>query len=504
MIEHPPTRSPRAAVATSHPLATEAALQLMRRGGTAADAAVGAGAVLTVVEPWASHIGGDAFAIVWDARTGRARAIQGSGAAPQAIDVEAVASNGAIPLRGPLPITVPGMVGAWFHLLEMLGRLPAGEIFAPAIALAEDGFPVGGRWERAGRLHRLLIEADPGLVAMFLRDGDVTPAGTWVRQPDLAETLRELAREGTGHLYRGPLGERIVEDLLARGGPMSRDDLAAHETDERDPLTLDLPGHGEGDCTILEQPPISQGGMVLEILKWLDEADRTEARFDPDTARGIAQEMHAQILAYREARARRDATTAYCDPRFRAREGADTTYLCAVDPEGNAVSWIQSIFHPFGAGYIVPGTGVILNNRMTGFSLDPASPNCLAPGKRTIHTLNTWMTLRGGKPWILGGTPGGERQVQTNVQVLRARLAHSRPLAEALRAPRWGIDERDRVEVEARLPREVRRRLEALGHPVVRVGPWDGSGFVQVIERLDGGGWLACTDPRGEGLAAGF
>lgn len=506
MITRPPVRTPRAAAVTSHPLATEAALHAMRRGGSAADATVAAGAVLTVVEPWASHIGGDAFAIVWNAAEGRARAIQGSGAAPGAADPSLFPDG--IPMRGALPITIPGLVGAWFHLHGSLGRLPIGEVLAPAIALAAEGFPVGERWARAGRLHRDLIRQDTGLAPLFLRGEEPIIAGKWVRQADLAETLSGLARHGAGHLYRGDLGARIVDGLMARGGLLSREDLAAHETEERDPLSLALPhgdqpgppgDHPNGGCVVLEQPPVSQGGMVLDILGWLAESERRGAGGSETSARADAREMHMQILAYREARERRDRSC--CDPRF---AGRDTTYLCVVDESGNAVSWIQSVFQPFGAGFIVPGTGVIMNDRMTGFSLDPASPNRLAPGKRTVHTLNTWMVLREGRPWILGGTPGGERQVQTNVQILRARLAGGRSLAEALAAPRWGIDAKDRVEVEARLPRDVRRRLEALGHDVARVGPWDGSGFVQAIERLDDGGWLACTDPRGEGLASGY
>jgi gamma-glutamyltranspeptidase/glutathione hydrolase len=182
----------------------------------------------------------------------------------------------------------------------------------------------------------------------------------------------------------------------------------------------------------------------------------------------------------------------------------DTTYLCVADGDGNIVSWIQSIFHPFGAGFVVPGTGIILNNRMYGFSLDPSSPNRLEPGKRTVHTLNSWMLLRDGRPWVVGGTPGAEKQIQTNAQILRARLVHSMKLADVLRAPRWGIDEKDRVAIEGRGPADVRRRLKRRGHAVVRIGPWEGSGFVQAIERLDGGGWMACTDPRGDGLAVGL
>lgn len=533
MQERPAVLSPQAAAAAAHPLATQAALELMRRGGSAADAAVGAGAVMTVVEPWSSHLGGDAFAIVWDARERRARAVQGSGIAPGAADAGSMRAAGGIPLRGGTPITVPGMIGAWFHLLGTRGRLPVEEVFEPAARLAEEGFPAGGRWAGVARRERALIERDPELSALFLRDGAPVAAGARIRQPDLAATLRELARGGSPHFYQGSLGERVVAAVSERGGKLAMSDLRPHRTEEIDPLAIEI-----GGATVLEQPPVSQGIMVLAMLRILDACDRRGLRIDEDSPRSTAREVHLQIEAYRHVRAFRDRwlcdpeharatqsrmlrewiepawgeeVAARLDPRKTSRIAAaedsdvrDTTYLCAVDPDGNAVSWIQSVFHPFGAGFVVPGTGVLLNNRMVGFSLDPESPNCLAPGKRPVHTLNAWMAVRDGSAWLIGGTPGAERQIQTNVQVLRARMAFGRGLVDALRAPRWGIDEQDRVAIEARIPREARRRLEKYGHRVVRVGPWDGSGFVQAIERLPEGGWLACTDPRGEGLAAGY
>ncbi len=561
MLERPPVYAPRSAVAASHPLAVEAALSILRLGGSAADAAVAAGSALTVLEPWASHVGGDAFAIAWDAAQGRARAIQGSGAAPAGTDPEAMRTAGAVPLRGALPITVPGVVGAWFRLLEIGGRLPVADVLAPAIRLARHGFPVGGRWERVARLQRSVIEADAGLAGLFSPAGGAARAGEWVRQPELATTLETLAAEGKDAFYGGSLGRRIVKEIRSRGGILAIEDLREHETEVIDPLALErsVPGL-PGGVSVLEQPPVSQGAMVLAILRLLEEADRQGLSIEGDDPRAMAREAHLQIEAYRRVRADRDrwfgdpafargpvaeGLAAWLEgadaaawisgieaglarpagPRGESREGEgskrraakkakakagkkseprDTTYLCVADGEGNAVSWIQSIYHPFGAGWIVPGTGILLNNRMTGFSLDPQSPNCLEPRKRTLHTLNAWMALRDGKPWLLGGTPGAEAQIMVNVQVLRARLTRSIPLAEAIRAPRWQVDAEGRVCIEGRFPREVRRRLERRGHSVVRVGPWDGPGFYQAIERLDGGGWLACTDPRGEGLAAGM
>jgi gamma-glutamyltranspeptidase/glutathione hydrolase len=326
----------------------------------------------------------------------------------------------------------------------------------------------------------------------------------------------------------------VVDELRSRGGSLGAEDLRAHETGEVDPLSVELDG-----CTLLEQPPVSQGVMVSAMMLALEEADRRGWRIEGDAPRATVREHHLQVEIYRRVREYRDRFLV--DPRFadekqswrlthwlsRKHAGGtcdrlrpdrvvpwpapdahddlgDTTYLCVADSGGNIVSWIQSIFHPFGAGFLVPGTGILLNNRMAGFSMDPESPNRLAPGKKPVHTLNSWMVLRDAKPWMVGGTPGAERQIQTNVQVLRGRLARGVALAEAIRAPRWMLDENDRVAIEGRGPAEVRRRLKDRGHAIVRIGPWDASGLVQAIESLEAGGWLACTDPRGEGLAAGF
>jgi gamma-glutamyltranspeptidase/glutathione hydrolase len=426
------------------------------------------------------------------------------------------------------------VIGAWFHLLDTRGCLPRSEIFSPAIALARDGFPAGGTWALAARRERVVVEADPALAALFRPHGEPVSAGTWIRQPDLARSLEGCAHGGAAYFYTGPLGEAVLRAVGERAGMLASEDLAAAETEEIDPVRCEA--HG---LTILEQPPVSQGAMVLAVLGILAQADVQGWSIEGERERATAQETHLQIEAYRHMVAERDRWL--CDPRFasaeerahvdrwtdaafarealasldrhRARRSPgpsspdvpSTTYLCTVDAEGNAVSWIQSIFHPFGSGWIVPGTGILLNNRMTGFSAGPSSPNRLEPGRRTVHTLNTWMVLQeDGTPWLVGGTPGGEKQVQTNVQVLRGRLARGRSLAEAIHAPRWSIDDQDRVALEARFPRPVRRSLENRGHPVVRIGPWGGSGLVQALERLPAGGWIACTDPRGEGSAGGF
>ena len=433
-------------------------------------------------------------------------------------------------------MTVPGMVSAWFHLHRTRARLPVATLLEPAIGLAEGGFPRSPAWESIRRRHRAAILTDPGIAAWF--EGGERPlrAGEPLRQADLAESLRLLAREGPEAFYAGPLGERIAAAIAERGGLLALGDLREHGTEEVEPLAIDLRAG-----RLLEQPPVSQGAMVAVLLAALDEADRRGWRIDDGSPRAIAREIHLQAEIYRRERATRDRLL--CDPRFweqeqeqeqasrfarwlepahaagtvdridpervvplpgsPAREEGDTTYLCAADRDGNVVSWIQSVFHPYGAGFVVPGTGILLNNRMNGFSPHPGSPNRPAPGKRPVHTLNSWIVLRQGEPWLAGGTPGAERQITTNVQVLRSRLAGGRPLAEAIEAPRWMLDDADRLAIEGRGPAEARRCLKRMGHAGVRLGPWQASGFVQALERLPSGGWIACADPRGEGLAVG-
>ncbi len=529
-----PVLAPTAAVATAHPLATTAALRILDRGGTAADAAVAVSAVLCVVEPWASHVGGDAFGLVWDAGRSRARAIQGSGRAPKGIDSAKYAARDCVDLRGGGSVAVPGMVGAWSHLHATRGRLPFEEVLAPAIALASDGFPVNRRWQRIGRLQSAVIESDRHLLDLFGSKTKPVRFGDQVRQPELAETLRNLGRDGAAYLYDGPLGAEMAREVQLRGGSLTVEDLHEHETEEADPLSAEVSGF-----ELIEQPPVSQGVMVVAAMRALEATDQLGWQLDGNSPLASARETHLQVEVYRRVRAYRDRF--FCDPGFATskllrrfdhwvsaehargtaeridpsrtvpigtspstREVRDTTYFCVADGEGDVVGWIQSIFHPFGAGFVIPGTGILLNNRICGFSFDLESPNRIEAGKRTVHTLNSWMVLRDGHPWLVGGTPGAEHQIQTNIQILRSRLVRSIDLAAAIDAPRWMLDEKDRLALEGRHVSKVRQQLARIGHETIRIGPWDGSGFVQALERLEGGGWLACVDPRGEGLSAGY
>jgi gamma-glutamyltranspeptidase / glutathione hydrolase len=602
MIRRPPTLAGNGLIVASHPLAAAAGLAQLEAGGHAVDAIVAAAAVLSVVEPGASGLGGDAFFLVYEAKDRSVRALHGQGAAPQGLGPERFAGLANIPLRGAATVTVPGCVSAWGKAWSQWGRLDWSDLIAPAAALAERGFPVSWRLARVLRRERQALAADPGLAQLFLReDGAPLATGDTCRPSALGGTLELLADNGAEAFYSAPVWERLCRALRARGGVLTENDLFLHQPEALPPLELRGPAAGEaaggssGEIAFYEQPLATQGILLLIMLGLLLEHDvRRGAGASAD--RGW-DELHRQVEATKIALALRGAFLA--DPRYLpvpegevvsallapetlralsglfegeplvpglasdtvlallekedtplrgvlgayreagydpgARDGApggsDTTYLCATDREGNAVGLIQSIYQPFGCGILDPESGIILNDRAAGFSLHPRSVNRLEPGKRPLHTLNSYMILKDRRPWLIGGTPGADHQVQTNLQVIRhvlggrvswsgpgpmrpgkwtqARLAAPAPplselLAEALEAPRWGLESNGDLRTEARLPAEVRRRLRRMGHRVVRVGPWDGSGFVQAIQVLEGDVFLGATDPRGEGVALGW
>ena len=589
MLIRPPTFARGGMVAASEPLAAAAGLEMLRRGGHAVDAAIAAGAVLSVIEPSASGLGGDAFLLI--AAGGRVEALNGSGAAPADLDRSRFAGLARVPILGPLSATVPGAPAAWAAAHERWGRLPWSDVWAPAVTLAALGFPVSLKLARSIRLHREVVAANPGLRSLYLTpEGRPLGPGELCRPTALAETLATIAREGVDPFYRGPIGDRLARGAQAAGGAISAPDLAAHVSEWTTPYPLRLEDDALGSLTVHEQPLPSQGVLLLFMLGLLDAADRrvpatrpweelhrqVEAKkvafamkelllSDPRTLPFDAREMVTELLAPGTLEAMSTlllseplppglerSTVASLLPEGLRRftrelegagigggepggEGTDTTYLCTVDAEGNAVGMIQSVFHPWGGGFLEPSTGILLNNRAVGFSLDPRHVNRLEPGKRTLHTLNSYLIERNGGAWLVAGTPGGDNQVQTNLQVVRhllaghstwpspapmvpgrwsqarlcerARLPEAEYLAAALEAPRWRHDAegRPRVRIEARMAAEIRKRLERRGHEVERIGPWEGSGYVQAILFSEHAGTLiGATDPRGEGAALGL
>ena len=510
-----------ACLATPHYLASHAGAAVLRDGGNAVDAAVAANLVLGVVAPYTCGIGGDCFAIVWD---GALHGYNGSGRAAGSATPAAVLERlrhstrstapADMPRYGPLTITVPGAVDAWFALLERFGTRSFATLAEPALAYAVGGFPLtaaGTERIRAGR------PADPGWGDWDAVYGGAAP-GAPLAQPGLARTLGTVAAGGPDAFYRAPIGEAIAEHVRRIGGLLGADDLAAHRGEWVEPL--------EGryrDLTVAELPPNSQGSAALLALHLLDEGG-------PLPPEG-PERHHRLIGAVTVALAERDAhltdpahmtmpSGALADPA-RARAiaagpadpvagadrggGGDTAYLCAVDGSGLCVSLIQSNYNGFGSGVTVPGLGINLHNRGAYFSLDPGHVNVLVPGKRTLHTLMPALARRNGRPWLVFGTMGADGQLQTQVQLLARLVDDGADPAAALAGPRWVVDPSDlSVRLESRFPAAVVDGLRRFGHRLETLGPYEpGMGHAQLV-RIDDDGLTAASDPRCEGAAAGL
>ena len=520
MTYRPTVRSANGIVASGHHLATAAGLAVLRDGGSAVDAAIAAAAVCAVVLPNRCAIGGDVFALVYDARTRQVTAYNGSGAAPAAVDEMAFVHGFGD--HGVRLATVPGAVAAWGDMLNDHGKLGIDRALAPAISYAAEGFPVSDMLSAAIGEEADRLGADPSAARTYSPLGRRPRPGEMLQQPELAGSLRAIAADGADAFYRGELAERIAAGIASLGGWIGAEDLAVHQTDRRDPIETRYRG-----LRVVGQPPVSQGHVLLEELaiaegldlramgwgsadqihtmveiKKLAFADRDATAGDPRMVRFDAEELFSERFA---AQRRRSIGAKASDRVEPAALPADTTYLAVVDRDGNAVSFIESVFSAFGAATIVPGTGILLNNRLSGFSLDPRSPNAIAPGKRPIHTLNTVIVLDGQSPRFVYGTPGRHAQVQTNFQIGVGLIDHELDVQEAIEAPRWYHEAGRTLQVEARFPEQVRKGLAAKGHDLQVLGDWaEITGGVQAIA-IDGNGvFSGGADPRREGYAAGY
>jgi gamma-glutamyltranspeptidase/glutathione hydrolase len=412
-------------------------------------------------------------------------------------------------------------VHGWCEASRRWGALPLADVLRPAIELARDGFGIGPGLSRELGTLGPMLSAYPYSREQFL-SGPAHP-GAVLRQPHLARTLEAIAQEGARGFYEGEVAAEMARAMREQGGLLTEADLAEHASVVREPISSTYRG-----LTVLEQPPVSQGHILLQELNIAAEFDL--AAMGPLTAESVHVLIEAKKLAFadrhrylgdpdhteipmerllsQEYARRRAALMAprKANPRPGAgvpnRYGTDTTYLAAADARGNAVSWIQSVFHRFGSGVVAGRTGVLLNNRMNGFTLEPGHPNTLAPGKKPAHTLNAYLLLRDGRPYIVGGTPGADYQVQTNLQVITNLVDHGMDVAEANDAPWWGSEEGLRVRAESRFPEATLAGLRERGHEVEPIGPWQGGRAVQLIEFLPDGGMLASSDLRAEGHAA--
>jgi gamma-glutamyltranspeptidase/glutathione hydrolase len=516
--------APKGVVATSQPLATGAALRVLQEGGNAFDAAVTAAAVLNVVEPHMTGMGGDMFALFWSANDGRIGGLDASGRSGSLATPDTLRALGLddVPYRGPRAITVPGALSGWAALLERYGTLSLAEALQPAIEIAFGGFPVSpiiaGQWQGT----RDVLARDPGATATYLLEGGRAPeAGEWFRNPDMAETFRQVAREGTDALYGGSLGARIVDEVQAQGGFLTLDDLRAHQPEWVEPLSVDFMGY-----EVWELPPSGQGIAALQMLRLLEPFDLVG--MGHNSAEYLHHLVEAKKLAFADlARYVSDRDYLEGDPRALLADGyiserrklldpdaaaervapgkpfdhGETIYLSVADEEGNMISFINSIFEYFGSGVVVPGTGFVLQNRGAGFTLEDGHPNQIGPRKRPYHTLIPGFVTKGGEPFMAFGVMGGSMQPQGHVQLLLNILAFGMDPQEAVDASRFRSYNGVRLALESPITEEVRAALEALGHRIM-----DESGVAfggaQLVMRLEKG-WAAASDPRKDGMAAG-
>ena len=462
-----------AAVVSDHPLASAAGADVLRRGGNAVDAAITMAAVLAVVRPHMNGVGGDAFMLLHTANDRKNFALNGSGRAGSKATPAMFAGQNlkSVPSSGALSVSVPGAVAAWNDALQRFGTITLAQALAPAIRYAEQGFPVSERLAADFTEEARKVSRDPELARIFMPGGKAPEVGTLLKQPELGATLRAIAKDGPDALYKGELAKRIVAFMEKEGGLLTAEDLATHRSTWTDPIATSFRGY-----RVLAFPPNTQGVTLLETLAASEQfdlgsfghnsdeylhtlfgistlayEDRDAFIADPEFAKvpldRLLSKEHARLIADSVRRSPRAFQPA---PERPSRAGnGDTIYLCVVDKDGNTVSYIQSLFAAFGSGRVVPGTGITLHNRGALFSLDPAHPNIVAPRKRPFHTLSPAMVLNADNTVFMAlGSPGGDGQPQTIVQMLNNVTLFGMTPQHAVEAPRFRTYQNGRVSVE--------------------------------------------------------
>jgi gamma-glutamyltranspeptidase/glutathione hydrolase len=501
-------------VATSQPLAVQAGLDALRRGGNAVDAALATAIALTVVEPNNNGLGSDAFVILWDGE--RLVGLNGSGRAPKRADVSQFAGAAVMPNRGWGSVTVPGAVSVWVALSQRYGRLPFAALFEAAIHYAEDGFQVGPKTARYWKLAETIYADFAHFRAHFLP----APApGEKVRRPELARTLVRIAESGGEDFYRGELAAAISACAEAEGGLLRADDLAEHTADWVEPVA-----QAYRDVTLHEIPPNGQGlaaQIALAILARGGPApfDQVDGLHRQIEAMKIA--IHAAFRHFADPAAMRVTPAELLEPGSIERAAAsigssaaplppvdlplshDTVYLTSADADGLMVSFIQSNYQGFGSGIVIPGTGIAMQNRGAGFSLDPAHPNCFGPGKRPFHTIIPGFVTEAGEPRLAFGVMGGHMQHQGHTQMVQRIFDFGENPQAASDAPRWHVYPDFSVALEPGYPEHIAAGLAERGHQVRYVAEEHLYGGAQLILRTPHG-YVAGSDHRKEGQAAGF
>lgn len=519
---YPSRRMPvlaRNVVATSQPLAAQAGLRMLLKGGNAADAALAAAITLTVVEPTGNGIGSDAFAIIWDGE--KLRGLNSSGRSPRAWTRRRFVGLKSMPTYGWDTITVPGAVQAWVTLSKQLGRLPFADLFEPAIAYAEHGYPVSPvtarRWQDAQAHYPKFAEIN----RTFFPGGRAPRPGEAFRCPQQAATLAAIADSHGETFYRGRLAEAISACAAAEGGAMTLTDLETHRADWVEPVSVDYRG-----ARLHEIPPNGQGiaalialGVLhhLELRRFpVDSADSIHLQVEAmksafaEVFRHVADGEHmrvkpadllrAELLAAKAAEIRMDRAGR---PLAGVPAGGGTVYLTAADASGMMVSFIQSNYLGFGSGVVIPGTGIAMQNRGCAFVLEEGHPNCVAGGKRPFHTIIPGFVTRDGKPLMSFGVMGAHMQPQGHVQMMVRMFDYGQNPQTACDAPRWHVAPDASIALEPGFPSGVIDDLKQRGHRVTTEAPTSLFGGGQLIYRLKDG-YVAASDPRKDGQAVGY
>jgi gamma-glutamyltranspeptidase/glutathione hydrolase len=514
-------------VASCHPYATYAGIEVLKTGGTAADAALAVNGVLAVTQPNMCGIGGDIFVLYFEAATRTVHFLNGAGRSGSRASLEELRRRGmsALPVTGAPTVSVPGCVRGWTMLHERFATRPLAELLAPAIRYAEGGFPVSSLTSQA-IAEFAGVTSDPEWHRVFRPAGRAPALGELLVQSDLARTLREIAAAGAEVMYRGRVA-RAIADRMAADGFVTLDDLAAHAGEWGAPLSTTYRGH-----VVYETPPPTQGLAALLALNLLEgwrladhpvhSAEHLHLLLETvklayaDRDRWIGDPAHARVpiaalLGKGYAAERRRAFDPGKAGRFVGGDpDGETTGFVVADGQGNVASVIQSLFNGFGSGIVAPGTGVVLQNRGRGFRLEPEHPSALAPRKRPFHTLMASIVTRDGRPVVAFSTMGGQGQAQFHAQVLTNLLDYAMDPQEAIERPRFVMgtftpgEPEETVHLERRVPAEVFEALHRLGHPV-KAAPdfFVRTGHAHAITFRDGT-FLGGADPRGDGAALGF
>ncbi len=533
----PPTLAARGMVACPHALASEAGVEILKAGGSAVDAAIAASAALSVIYPHMTGLGGDAFWLIYDAKQNRVRYLDGAGCAAASASIETFRARGMeeIPFRGILPatLTVPGAVASWCEAHAAYGRLPLARNLAAAAAYAREGFPVTERLANWIAATAPELTENKEAAAIFLKNGQPPRAGQSLVNADLARSIEAVGAGGREAYYEGAIAQELARYARANGGFFTETDFRAQRAQWREPISTDYRG-----VRLYQTPPPTQGLSLLQMLNLLEPYDIGAMEYlGADHVHFLVQ---AKQLAYHDrdrwiadpafanVPVERLLSRAYAEERRRLIDPAralpwdkvpsygslagDTVYISAVDAEGNAASLIHSLYGVFGSGVVAGKSGIVLQNRGAYFSLDPAHPNKLEPGKRPLHTLIASLAFRDDKLWQVFGCMGADGQPQIQLQAYVAMVDFDLNVQQAIESPRWlsgrfALGEpRDLLNVEGRYPESTLKELERRGHVVNRWGAWNelaGHAHGITIDP-DTGTRAGGSDPRSDGAAIGY